>query len=37
MCDYLGKQAIRAARVALMSLGMTFSFTPLLLIVETQL
>ena len=25
---YLSKQAIRAVRVALMSLGMTFSFTP---------
>ena len=25
---YISKQAIRAVRVALMSLGMTFSFTP---------
>ena len=25
---YIGKQVIRAVRVALMSLGMTFSFTP---------
>ena len=29
MChSFVSKHAIRAARVALMSLGMTFSFTP---------